>query len=118
MHRICRVLLAFLLCAANAAAQTKPSAEQRTAKYMRSIRHQPSLLLPFLREMPKGGVSHNHLDGAVYAESLIDFAAEDGLCVDRTTSILIAPPAILRAKNTPANPQPAALMATMSSTTP
>ncbi len=92
MHRICRVLLAFLLCAANAAAQTKPSAEQRTAKYMRSIRHQPSLLLPFLREMPKGGDLHNHLDGAVYAESLIDFAAEDGLCVDRTTSILIAPP--------------------------
>ncbi|MBS1852066.1 MAG: adenosine deaminase [Acidobacteria bacterium] len=42
--------------------------------------------------MPKGGDLHNHLAGALYAENLIDYAAKDGLCVDRTTSILIAPP--------------------------
>jgi hypothetical protein len=68
------------------------SAEQKTSKYMESIRKQPPLLLAFLREMPKGGDLHNHLDGAIYAEDLIDFATSDNLCVDRTTSGLIAPP--------------------------
>lgn len=78
--------------AALAHPQSKLSAEERTARYLESIRHQPSLTLAFLREMPKGGDLHNHLSGSIYAESWIDFAADDGLCVDRTTSILIAPP--------------------------
>ena len=72
--------------------QSKPTAEERTARYFDSVRKTPNLLLPFLREMPKGGDLHNHLAGSIYAESWIDFAAEDGLCVDRTVSILIAPP--------------------------
>src|SRR5208337_283809 len=59
------LILAF---SAFAYAQPKPSAEQRTAHYMESIRQQPSLLLAFLREMPKGGDLHNHLAGAIYAE--------------------------------------------------
>ena len=42
--------------------------------------------------MPKGGDLHNHLDGAIYAENLIDFAADGNLCADRTTSHLIPPP--------------------------
>ena len=66
--------------------------EQRAARHLDSVRSQPSLLLDFLRAMPKGGDLHNHLAGAIYAESWIDFAAQDNLCVDRTTSILIAPP--------------------------
>jgi adenosine deaminase len=73
-------------------AQRNTTAEQRTARYMESLRQKPPLLLAFLREMPKGGDLHNHLSGAIYAESWIDFAAEDGLCVDHTTSFLIAPP--------------------------
>jgi len=77
------------LVAALAAAQT---AEQKTAAYLDSIRKQPSLLLAFLHEIPKGGDLHNHLDGAIYAEDLLDFAASDNYCVDRTTSRLIAPP--------------------------
>jgi adenosine deaminase len=68
------------------------SAEQRTARYLDSIRRQPSLLLAFLHEIPKGGDLHNHLDGAIYAEDLIDFAASDNFCVDRTTSRLIGAP--------------------------
>jgi hypothetical protein len=79
-----------LLLAAIAAGQT--SSEQRTAHYLESIRKQPPLLLAFLQEMPKGGDLHNHLDGSIYAEDLIDFAAKDNLCVDRTSSRLIAPP--------------------------
>ena len=71
------------------AAQTP---EQKTARYFDSIRKQPPLLLAFLREMPKGGDLHNHLDGAIYAEDLIDFAVSDNLCVERTSSRLLAPP--------------------------
>jgi adenosine deaminase len=79
----------FLLLTSLAAAQ---SAEQRTARYLDSIRKQPGLLLAFLRELPKGGDLHNHLDGAIYAEDFVDFAAAGGLCVDRTSSHLLAPP--------------------------
>jgi hypothetical protein len=66
--------------------------EQKTARYFDSIRNQPSLLLAFLHDMPKGGDLHNHLTGAIYAEDYIDFAASDNLCVDRTTSRLLPPP--------------------------
>jgi len=72
-----------------AAAQT---AEQKTSRYLDSIRKQPSLLLAFLHDMPKGGDLHNHLTGAIYAEDLLDFAASDNFCVDRTTSRLLAGP--------------------------
>src|SRR5260370_41353890 len=81
--------LLILLLSGLAAAQ---SAEQRTSRYLESIRKQPPLLLAFVRELPKGGDLHNHLDGAIYAEDLVDFAADGGLCVDRTSSRLLAPP--------------------------
>ena len=68
------------------------TAEQRTARYLESIRHQPLLLHAFLYGMPKGGDLHNHLVGAVYAESFIQYAAEDGLCVDRQSMALVQPP--------------------------
>jgi adenosine deaminase len=78
-----------LLLTSFAAAQ---SAEQRTAHSLDSVRRQPGLLLAFLHDLPKGGDLHNHLDGAVYAEDFIDFAASGNLCVDRTSSRLLAAP--------------------------
>ena len=93
MARILTWLAALaLVLSAAANGQPKSTPEQRTAAYLQSVRHQPLLALAFLRDMPKGGDLHNHLAGAVYAEKLIDFAVSDGLCVDRTTAILIAPP--------------------------
>lgn len=65
------------------------TSEERTAKYLESVRHQPPLLLAFLQAMPKGADLHVHLNGAIYAENLINFASENALCVDRTTSKLI-----------------------------
>jgi adenosine deaminase len=56
---------------------------------MESVRHEPGLLLAFLQQMPKGGDLHNHLHGALYAENMIDWASENALCVDRSTSKLI-----------------------------
>jgi adenosine deaminase len=73
-------------------AQRATSSEQKTSQHFQSIRNQPSPLMDFLREMPKGGDLHNHLSGAVYAESFILWAVQDGLCVDRGTATLIAPP--------------------------
>ena len=89
MRRIMRRCLPLLLLTAVAMAQTP---EQHTSRYLDSIRKQPPLLLAFIHEFPKGGDLHNHLDGAIYAEDLIDFAVDGGLCVDRTSSRLLAPP--------------------------
>jgi adenosine deaminase len=83
------LLIADLLLTGLAAAQ---STEQRTARYLESVRKQPPLLLAFVRDLPKGGDLHNHLDGAIYAEDLVDFAASGGLCVDRTSSRLLPGP--------------------------
>ena len=88
MRHIPRYALILTLLSTFASAQTS---EQRTAHYLDSIRNQPSLLLAFVHDMPKGGDLHNHLTGAIYAEDYIDFAASDNLCVDRTTSRLLAP---------------------------
>jgi adenosine deaminase len=84
--------LVFSLNAAMAAAQSGTTPEQRASYYFESVTRQPSLLLVFLRDMPKGGDLHNHLSGSIYAENLIDFAAQDGLCVDRVSSFLSAAP--------------------------
>lgn len=93
MRRICvLIVLQLSVLPSFCLAQSRLTDEQRTAKYLQSVRSQPPLLLAFLRQMPKGADLHNHLSGSIYAESWIDFAAQDNLCVDRTTSILIAPP--------------------------
>ena len=85
LHRCLLVLLLTGLAAAQ-------STEQRTSRYLESIRKQPPMLLAFVHDLPKGGDLHNHLDGAIYAEDLVDFAVDAGLCVDRTSSRLLAPP--------------------------
>ena len=97
-----RVLAALALLALPLAAQ-KTSPEQRTARYLESVRHQPSLLMAFLTQMPKGGDLHNHLYGAVYAESFIQWAAQDGLCVGRASMTLVAPPCSQSAGKPPAS---------------
>src|SRR5271166_4259474 len=85
-------LLIGLIATVAAAGPAASNNEARTAQYFLAVRKDATRLLPFLREMPKGGDLHNHLTGSIYAESWIDFAVDDGLCVDRTTSVLIAPP--------------------------
>src|SRR5271154_3160435 len=70
-------------------AATSPStvstAETRTAHALDLARTDPLSLYAFLVRMPKGADLHNHLTGAIYAESWIRFAAEDNLCVDLAT---------------------------------
>ena len=69
------------------------SAEQRTARHFESLRKSPPQLLAFLLAMPKGGDLHNHLSGAIYAESYIQWASDSGLCINTTSMALLPPPA-------------------------
>jgi len=85
----CSSVLLFLF-ASTALAQTKApsspaaqkSSEPRAELNLQAARENPLQLRQFLLKMPKGGDLHNHLSGAVYAESWIRAAAEDHLCVD------------------------------------
>ena len=61
------------------------SPEQRTARYYETVRNRPPQLLAFLLRMPKGADLHNHLSGAIYTESYIQWAADQKLCVNQTT---------------------------------
>jgi len=56
--------------------------ERSTAKVFDNIKTDPLLLRQFLYAFPKGGDLHNHIDGAIYAENMIAWAAADGLCVE------------------------------------
>src|SRR5467141_3534599 len=90
INRSPRVLALLLLFASPALTQTKAphssavatSSEQRTELGLQAARQNPLQLRHFLLGMPKGADLHNHLSGAVYAESWIRAAAEDHLCVD------------------------------------
>jgi adenosine deaminase len=97
-----RAVVTITLLALPLAAQ-KVSPEQRAARYLESVRHQPSLLLAFLQQMPKGGDLHNHLWGSIYAESFIQWAAQDGLCVERASMTLVSPPCNESAGKPPAS---------------
>jgi adenosine deaminase len=75
--------------AAQRAVPRAPSAETVTARRLAAVRGDPLQLRAFLREMPKGGDLHNHLSGAIYAESYLRWAAEDQLCVATTTMSIV-----------------------------
>jgi len=66
----------------------------------------PLALRGFLDQFPKGADLHVHLSGAVYAETFIRNAGEDGLCVDPAALSFAKPPCTLplvEAAKLPAN---------------
>jgi adenosine deaminase len=71
---------------------THTANEAETAAYFDAVRGDPHRTLIFLRAMPKGGELHSHLSGAVYAETYIELAAADGLCIDTRQWMLVRPP--------------------------
>ena len=64
---------------------------ESAAQRLESIKKQPLQLRQFLQRMPKGGDLHNHLSGAVYAESYLRWAAEDGKCISLSGVITLPP---------------------------
>lgn len=91
-------LIVILSCSLAIQAQTEKkrnvggTPEQRTARYLESIRKSPPQMLAFMLKMPKGGDLHNHLSGSIYAESFIQWAADKNLCVSQTAMALSLPP--------------------------
>ena len=63
-----------------------------TARQLDAVRNDKVKLDAFLRPFPKGADLHNHLSGAIYAESFLKWAASDGLCIDRRHLALAKPP--------------------------
>jgi adenosine deaminase len=80
-----KLLLAFLALATPAVAQTD---EQKTATLVETLKANPVALRLLLNAMPKGGDLHNHLDGGVWAEDYLKWAADDGGCIDAKTRTL------------------------------
>jgi adenosine deaminase len=100
-HRLRRAIVAGLACVCLAVADpvssqpgrvAQPSSEAAAANYFASIRTDPSLLLAFLTDLPKGGDLHNHLTGAIYAESYLRWGAEDNLCLATATMTIVPAP--------------------------
>jgi adenosine deaminase len=73
----------------------QPSTARSEAKATRAFalaqKQGPPALRAFLDQFPKGADLHVHLSGAVYAETFIRNAGEDGICVD-TVSLRFAKP--------------------------
>ena len=83
------LMLAFFSpTSAFSAAKPNVSSESQTERYFESIRKDPNLLVAFLLEMPKGGDLHSHLSGAIYAESMIQWAKDEKQCADPKTLYL------------------------------
>jgi adenosine deaminase len=91
---------------AQAAAPQMTDAPQARRAYQAAAEAGPSALYAFLAQFPKGADLHVHLSGAVYAESFIRDAGEDGLCVDTVALSFVKPPCatpLVAAAQVPAN---------------
>ncbi|HYX30085.1 MAG TPA: hypothetical protein VE863_16205 [Pyrinomonadaceae bacterium] len=88
----CLAIVCLLVVGATAINAQPLGPTARTTRYFESIRNSPEQLLDFLLQMPKGADLHNHLSGAIYAESYIQWAAAAKDCINTTTMIASLPP--------------------------
>lgn len=84
----------FLAALAGALLLAAPAPADETGAQARfeRVKDEPTLLREFLYAFPKGGDLHNHVAGAVYAETYIRWAAEDGKCIDLDSHTVTMPP--------------------------
>jgi adenosine deaminase len=81
-HMVICSVAAMPLFAETPPAPSAPSTEVRAARAFDAARKDgPPALRAFLYRMPKGADLHVHLSGAIYAETFIKDAGEDGMCV-------------------------------------
>ncbi|HTV14595.1 MAG TPA: hypothetical protein VME68_07755 [Acidobacteriaceae bacterium] len=99
------VVLLMVSPAIRLGAQASP-AEIRAARAYEAARKEGApALRAFLERMPKGADLHMHLSGAVYAETFIREAGEDGICVNAAA---LSMDKSHRAPDCPAGESPAA----------
>jgi adenosine deaminase len=82
---VCSLLAALPIgCSSGSSAPAATSAtpEQKTAAHLTAIEGNAAELTAFLTQMPKGGDLHNHLSGAVYAETYLGWAAKAKDCIE------------------------------------
>jgi adenosine deaminase len=84
-------LVLFSVFVAAAGAQS-PTEARAAHAYDAAVKAGPLALHAFLDQFPKGADLHVHLSGAVYAETFIKDAAEDGLCIDPKALSFEKPP--------------------------
>ena len=83
-------LFTFLLFVAPVGAQTLIRSQSIEKRFV-ELRNSPPELYAFLLRMPKGADLHNHVAGAVYAETFLEQAAKDSLCIDPKAMAFTAP---------------------------
>src|SRR5882762_4633776 len=76
------MLICSFLVASTATGQTKATVNP-VERAFAAAKQNPPALRAFLVSMPKGTDLHMHLTGAIYAESFIDNAVHDLLCIDK-----------------------------------
>src|SRR5579875_853383 len=82
IRRLFRVLLAAFVCAPVLAGHAQTPGEIRGDRVLEAAKKAGNPeLYALLKGMPKGADLHMHLSGAVYAETFIAEAAQQGLCV-------------------------------------
>lgn len=106
LHRRFLALLATLALTACGTASAPPAAAPddtaaTAARFATLKAERPAELTAFLRAMPKGGDLHNHLSGAVYAESFIAWAIADGRCLVVARQTIVPAPCDARAGRPP-----------------
>ena len=74
------------------AARAAVAESRATRAFQEAVAGGPLTLRAFLDQFPKGADLHVHLSGAVYAETFIKDAGEDGLCVDPKALDFAQPP--------------------------
>lgn len=76
---------------ATGAAPAVQADERGAAQALERAKSDPGMLRQFLWAMPKGADLHMHLSGAVYAESMVEFGARDGDCIDSSLTASSGP---------------------------
>lgn len=77
-----------MVSAANAAPYHNSTSSSVSILYER-VKKDPVQLEMFMRTFPKGADLHNHMSGAIYAESFLKWAAQDNLCVNVTSGTIL-----------------------------
>jgi adenosine deaminase len=93
IYRLVVLLSALLTCLRPCACATRST--ESVGQLFNTLRKSPPELYAFLLKMPKGADLHNHLSGAVYAETFLQEAAAAHVCLNRQTLSFTEPSATL-----------------------
>src|SRR5208282_3281433 len=89
---VCLALAVVAVCAQSSASYGQGSESRAAGAFNKAVKAGPEALRAFLLQFPKGADLHVHVSGAVYAETFIRDAGEDGLCVDPAALEFAKPP--------------------------